>query len=73
MTLVCHMILLDNMSKGWSNNMGGNPVMTSHELAKFDVHRGSGSRVAIISDCHVVSQDQVNQGSCNFMGSSPSR
>ena len=45
--------------------------MTSHQLAKFGGHRQCGSEDVIVV-CHVISQDPVIKGSCDFMGRNPS-
>ena len=40
----------------------------SYHPAKFGGHKHSGSRYIMVLVCHVISEDQVIKGSCNFMG-----
>ena len=47
---------------------GKKPLMTNHQLAKFVCHRHYCKGDIIILGCHVISQDQVNKGSCKIMG-----
>ena len=49
------------------------PLKVSHDPAKFggDKHCGRGDIMILI--CHVISQDHVTLGSCDFMGRSPLR
>ena len=44
----------------------------SYNAAKFDGHSHSGSGVIRNLVCHVILQDQVVKGSCDFMGGSHS-
>ena len=44
----------------------------SDHYAKFCGHSYSGSGVIMILVCHVISQDHVIKGPCDFMGGRPS-
>ena len=41
--------------------------MKSYQLAKFFSHRQCGDRDIMVLDCHVISQDHIIEGSCNFI------
>ena len=70
MLLVCQVISRD---KRLEYHYGWKPLMASHQFTKSGGHRHCGSGDIMISGCHVISLDQVIEGSCNFMGRSPSR
>ena len=44
-----------------------------HHSTKSDDHMYCDSGDIIVLVCHEISQDYVIKGSCNFIGSSPSR
>ena len=44
----------------------------SHHPAKFDVHRHCGSEDIMALVCHMILQNHVTKGSCDFMDKSPS-
>ena len=45
----------------------------SYHPAKFGGHRHCDSWDIMVLTCHVMSQDHVIKGLCDFMGSVPSR
>ena len=45
----------------------------SHHPTKFHGRRHCGSADVMVLACQVMSQDYVIRGSCDFMGSNPSR
>ena len=51
----------------------GAPIVRSHHPAKFGGQRHCGSRYKMVLVCHVILQDHVIKGLCDFMGSSQSR
>ena len=46
-------------------------LMTSHRPTKFGGHRHYGSRDIMVFVCPVILEDQVANGSFDFMGESP--
>ena len=46
--------------------------MVSHHLAKFIRHRHCGSGDLAVLAFHVILQDHVVKGSCDFIGGNPS-
>ena len=44
----------------------------SYHPAKFGDHSHSGGGIKMIIVCHVILQEYVIKGSCDFMGGSPS-
>ena len=40
----------------------------SYHSVPFGGHKHSGSRYVMVLVCHVILEDQVIKGSCNFMG-----
>ena len=47
--------------------------MASHQFAKFGGHRHCDSENIMILGYHVISQDHIIKGSCDFIGRNPSR
>ena len=45
--------------------------MLSHRPAKFSGHRHCGSADIMVLVCHVISQDLVIEGSCDFVSHDP--
>ena len=52
---------------------GREPFKISHHPAKYCHHRHCDSGDIMILACHVISQNRVIKGSCDFMGSILSR
>ena len=46
--------------------------MVSHHPAEFGGHKHSGSGDIMFSDCHVIEEDHMTKGSCDFIGGSSS-
>ena len=44
------------------------PFKVSYHSAKFSGRRHCGSGVTVVLICHVISQDHVMKGSCDFIG-----
>ena len=51
---------------------GQEPIKASYHPAKFSGYSYSGKGVIMVLVCHVILQDHVIKGSCNFMGGNPS-
>ena len=49
------------------------PIKVDYHPAKFDSHRYCSSGDMMILVCHVILQDHVIKGACDFMDRSPSR
>ena len=47
-------------------------LIVCHNPAKFGGHKHCGSRSIMFLVCHVISQDHVIKGLCDFMDKSPS-
>ena len=47
--------------------------MASHQFAKFGGYRHCDSENIMILGYHVISQDHIIKGSCDFIGRNPSR
>ena len=47
--------------------------MASRQFAKFGGHRHCDSENIMILGYHVISQDHIIKGSCDFIGRNPSR
>ena len=52
------------------HHYGQEPITVNYYLAKFQGHKQSGSGI-MISICHVISQNHVIKGLCDFIGGSP--
>ena len=61
------------MIKGSCDFMGMYPMKASYHSAKFGGHQHCGSGDIVVLVCHVILQDHMINGSCDFMSRSPSR
>lgn len=48
------------------------PIKVNYHPVKFSGHRHSGSRDIMFLVCHVIVQDDVIKGSCDYIGGNPS-
>ena len=46
---------------------GQEPIKENYHLAKFDGHLRSGNGDIVFLICHMISQDYMIEGSCNFI------
>ena len=53
--------------------MGRSLSIASHYFAKFGDHRHCGSGDIMILGCHIIPQDYMTKGSCDFVGRIPPR
>ena len=70
MILVSHMISQDQVIK-WSSDFKAlwlGPINVSDHPVKFGGHRYCDNGDRAFSNCHTISQDQVSQGVCDFLG-----
>ena len=73
MVLVSYVMSQNHATTVLSNIMDGSPLKANCQLAKFGGHRPCCIEDVMILGCNVISQDHMNDGSCSFMGRSPSR
>ena len=71
-TLICHVISQYLVTQEPCYFAGRIPLKICHHPAKFDGHRTCGSGDIVVLVYHMISQDQVIKGSCDFMGGSRS-
>ena len=72
MTVVCHVILQDQLIQGSCHFMGV-PTYGSHTTAKLDGHTHHCNRDIKRSVCHVISPDHLTKRYSNIIGRSPCR
>ena len=70
MILVFNVILQDRLSK-LSSNIISKSLLKLVIILSSLVAKDTGNIMVLV--CHVISQDPVIEGSCDFMGRSPSR
>ena len=72
MVLVFYVISQNHVTKEWSKHYGWKLLMVTHQFAKLGGYRNCGTGDIMTLGCHMISQDHVMKGSCDFMGRSPS-